>query len=88
MRDNKENYYENKAIVLFFCDGWIGGRITQFEIFAQHYAAEGMIAILVDYRVKSRQGTTSALRNIPENLHPALPAWFSDSFTLTEAITF
>lgn len=46
------------AIVFFYGGGWNGGKITQFEIFAQHYASKGMIAILVDYRVKTRQGTT------------------------------
>ena len=46
------------TIAFFFGGGWNSGKITQFEDFAKYYVAKGMIAILVDYRVKSRQGTT------------------------------
>lgn len=70
----KEKKYP--SIVFFFGGGFSTGKITQFEIFAQHYASKGMVAILVDYRVKTRQGTTpfeslkdakSALRYVRKN---------------------
>jgi acetyl esterase/lipase len=46
------------VIVFFFGGGWVKGNTTQFETFVQHYASKGMISVLVDYRVQSRQGTT------------------------------
>ncbi|WP_246560521.1 alpha/beta hydrolase [Zobellia russellii] len=46
------------AIVFFFGGGWNGGTITQFEDQANYFASRGMIGVLVDYRVKSRHGTT------------------------------
>ncbi len=46
------------AMVFFFGGGWVGGNIKQFEPFAIHYATKGMVTVLVDYRVKSRNGTT------------------------------
>lgn len=64
------------AIVFFFGGGWTGGNMTQFVSFAQYYASKGMVSILVDYRVKSRQGTTpfeslkdakSAIRYVKKN---------------------
>lgn len=65
-----------KTIVFFFGGGWISGTTMQFEPFAKHMAEHGLVAILVDYRVKSRQGTTpieslkdakSAIRYIREH---------------------
>ena len=44
------------AIVFFFGGGWSSGSPSQFEKQARHFAQRGMIAITVDYRVKSRQG--------------------------------
>lgn len=44
------------AIVFFFGGGWNSGSPAQFEGQARHFAKRGMIAITVDYRVKSRQG--------------------------------
>jgi acetyl esterase len=46
------------ALVFFFGGGWTGGTINQFEPFATYYAAKGLVTVLVDYRVKSRNGTT------------------------------
>jgi acetyl esterase/lipase len=46
------------AIVFFPGGGWFFSKITQFEIFAQHCASKGMVAVLADYRVKSRHQTT------------------------------
>jgi len=44
------------AIVFFFGGGWSTGSPAQFEDQARHFAKRGMIAITVDYRVKSRHG--------------------------------
>lgn len=44
------------AIVFYFGGGWNGGSPKQFEEQAKHLAGRGMVAILVDYRVRSRQG--------------------------------
>lgn len=46
------------AIVFFFGGGWNGGTTKQFENQAKYFATRGMIGVLVDYRVKSRHGTT------------------------------
>lgn len=45
------------AIVFFFGGGWNGGSPGQFRPQAEYLAARGMVAIAVDYRVRSRQGT-------------------------------
>ena len=45
------------AIVFFFGGGWNGGSPGQFRTQAAYLAERGMVAILVDYRVRSRQGT-------------------------------
>ncbi len=46
------------AIVFFFGGGWKGGTIDQFKPHAKFFAERGMIGIVVDYRVRGRQGTT------------------------------
>ena len=46
------------AIVFFFGGGWNGGTPKQFEPHARYLASRGMVALLADYRVKSRQGTS------------------------------
>lgn len=46
------------AILFFFGGGWINGNIKQFKKQALYLASRGMVAILVDYRVKSRHNTT------------------------------
>jgi len=48
------------AIVFFFGGGWSGGSPTQFEPQSRHLAARGMIAIVADYRVKTRQDAKPA----------------------------
>jgi acetyl esterase len=48
------------AIVFFFGGGWIGGSPTQFEPQSRHLASRGMIAIVADYRVKTRQDAKPA----------------------------
>jgi len=49
---------ERPAAVFFFGGGWNGGTPTQFEHHCRHLASRGMVAMVADYRVKSRQGTT------------------------------
>jgi len=46
------------TIVFFFGGGWNGGTIYQFLDQAKYFASRGMISILVDYRVKTKHGTT------------------------------
>jgi acetyl esterase len=46
------------CIVFYFGGGWNGGTVTQFEPHAEYFASRGMVCFLVDYRVKTRQGTT------------------------------
>jgi acetyl esterase/lipase len=41
--------------VFFFGGGWSSGSPTQFEPQSRHLAARGMIALVADYRVKTRQ---------------------------------
>ena len=48
------------AIVFFFGGGWSGGSPTQFEPHSRHLASRGMIAIVADYRVKTRQDAKPA----------------------------
>ncbi len=45
------------AIVFFFGGGWNGGSPTQFEQHSRYLASRGMIGVVADYRVKSRQQT-------------------------------
>lgn len=45
------------AVVFFFGGGWNGGSPTQFEQHSRYLASRGMIGIVADYRVKSRQKT-------------------------------
>lgn len=49
---------EYPAIIFFFGGGWNGGSVAQFKPHAAFFAERGMIGIVADYRVKSRQGTT------------------------------
>lgn len=46
------------ALVLFYGGGWNGGKITQFEPHAEYFSAKGIVCFLVDYRVKTRHGTS------------------------------
>lgn len=47
------------AIVFFFGGGWTSGAITQFVPQATHLAERGMVAIVADYRVFNRHGTSA-----------------------------
>lgn len=46
------------AIVFFFGGGWKGGTTDQFGDQARHLTDRGMVSILVDYRVASRDQST------------------------------
>ena len=46
------------AVVFFFGGGWTNGTINQFKPHSEHLASRGMVAIVADYRVQSRQKTT------------------------------
>lgn len=46
------------ALVFFFGGGWKSGTPEQFRPQAKYLAARGMVAVLADYRVSSRHGTT------------------------------
>ena len=46
------------AIVFFFGGGWRGGTVAQFVPHCEYLASRGMVAMVADYRVKSRHGTT------------------------------
>jgi len=48
------------AIVFFFGGGWTSGSPVQFEQQSRHLASRGMIAIVADYRVKTRQDAKPA----------------------------
>ncbi len=46
------------AAVFFFGGGWNGGTPSQFVPHARHLSHRAMVAVVADYRVKSRQGTS------------------------------
>lgn len=46
------------AVVFFFGGAWTTGRITQFVPQSEYLVSRGMVAIVADYRVALRHGTT------------------------------
>lgn len=46
------------AVVFFFGGGWNGGTPNQFVPHCRYLASRGIVAMVADYRVKSRQGAT------------------------------
>ena len=46
------------AMIFFFGGGWKGGSVAQFEPHARYFSSRGIICILADYRVESRQKTS------------------------------
>jgi acetyl esterase/lipase len=48
------------AIVFFFGGGWTGGSPAQFEPQSRYLSERGMVAIVADYRVRSRQNAKPA----------------------------
>jgi acetyl esterase/lipase len=64
------------AMIYFFGGGWKGGSVKQFEPHASYFSNRGIICVLADYRVESRQKTSpfeslkdakSAIRFIRKN---------------------
>lgn len=55
---NRSTIAPRPAIVFFFGGGWAGGSVAQFVPQASHLAQRGMVAMVADYRVFSRQGTS------------------------------
>ncbi len=49
---------QRPAAVFFFGGGWNGGTVTQFERHCRYLASRGMVGMVADYRVKSRNKTT------------------------------
>jgi len=45
------------AVLFFYGGGWNGGTTEQFRVHGEYLASLGMVAVLVEYRVKSRHGT-------------------------------
>jgi acetyl esterase/lipase len=56
--DNFDTTKIYPAIIFFFGGGWIEGNVKQFEPQAKYFAKRGMIAVLADYRVNKRHGTS------------------------------
>lgn len=46
------------SIVFFFGGAWVNGSVNAFAMQAKALSEKGMVAVLADYRVKSRNGTT------------------------------
>lgn len=70
------NKVDRPAMVFFFGGGWVGGDRHHFLHHAKYFSQRGLVCFLVDYRTKSKQGTTpfealkdakSALRFIRKN---------------------
>jgi acetyl esterase len=53
----KENE-KRSAIIFFFGGGFAGGKVTQFVPQCKYMVEKGMVAMVADYRVKSRQDVT------------------------------
>jgi acetyl esterase len=54
--DNHTGDSQTPAIIFFFGGGWNSGSPEHFVRQSQHLADRGMVAIVADYRVKSRNG--------------------------------
>ena len=50
---------ERPAVVFFFGGGWRGGTPTQFVEHSKYLASRGMVAMVADYRVASRNQNTA-----------------------------
>jgi acetyl esterase/lipase len=57
--DHPDALARRPAIVFFFGGGWTQGPVTQFAPQARHLAQRGMVAIVADYRVFGRHGTSA-----------------------------
>lgn len=56
--DNFNKKAKYPTIVFFSGGGWVSNSVKQFKPHAEYLASRGMIAVLADYRVKSRHQTT------------------------------
>jgi len=54
----KDESAKRPAAVFFFGGSWNGGTPRQFQEHASYLATRGVVGIVADYRVKSRQGTS------------------------------
>ena len=54
--ENMEGGEKKPAIIFYFGGGWNGGTPNQFVKHCEYLKARGMIAIVADYRVRSRHG--------------------------------
>jgi acetyl esterase/lipase len=57
--DRTGNDAPRPAIVFFFGGGWIGGNVRQFVPQCEYLAGRGMVAVVADYRVRSRHGVSA-----------------------------
>ena len=55
---NSTSPVRRQAILFFFGGGWTGGSVRTFAPQATHLAQRGMVAIVADYRVFGRHGTS------------------------------
>lgn len=46
------------AVIFFYGGAWMTGDVTQFAPQAHYFASRGMVAVLADYRVSRRHGST------------------------------
>ena len=53
-----EKTKEYPAMIFFFGGGWTSGTTKQFEPHAKYFSERGLVCVLADYRVKSRQNST------------------------------
>jgi len=63
------------AVVFFFGGGWRNGDVAAFERQARAFVARGYVAVLADYRVQCRDGT-SPLASVEDAV--AVHAWVRD----------
>lgn len=56
--DNFRAGESRPAVIFFFGGGWTKGNFNQFRPQAEHYCDKGLISILAEYRVESRNNTT------------------------------
>ena len=56
--EEHEASHKRPAIVLFFGGGWVGGTPKHLTAQSRYLASRGMVAAVVDYRVKKRNNTT------------------------------
>jgi acetyl esterase/lipase len=54
--ENHKSTHTSPAVVFFFGGGWSLGSPNQFVKHCEYLSARGMVAIVADYRVKSRHG--------------------------------